>query len=140
MSAAPKQGYRRVLLKISFPIYCASLVPLLYLLFFGERIANVVVHYNATVLAQGAEALAEDLRGIAVPTLAAAALATIAVGLLLAAGLKRAVRRAADPASWPAAARAALASAEAAHATAGPSVGRPPAPDASGAGSSGSRP
>jgi rod shape determining protein RodA len=31
----------RVLLKISFPIYCASLVPLLYLLFFGERIANV---------------------------------------------------------------------------------------------------
>ena len=31
----------RVLLKISFPIYCASLVPLLYLLAFGERIANV---------------------------------------------------------------------------------------------------
>ncbi len=31
----------RTLLKISFPLYCASLVPLVYLLFFGERIANV---------------------------------------------------------------------------------------------------
>jgi len=31
----------RVLLKISFPIYVASLVPLVYLLVFGERIANV---------------------------------------------------------------------------------------------------
>lgn len=31
----------RVLLKFSFVIYCASLVPLVYLLFFGERIANV---------------------------------------------------------------------------------------------------
>jgi rod shape determining protein RodA len=31
----------RILLKISFPLYCASLVPLVYLLFFGERIANV---------------------------------------------------------------------------------------------------
>lgn len=31
----------RTLLKVSFPLYCASLVPLVYLLFFGERIANV---------------------------------------------------------------------------------------------------
>ena len=31
----------RVLLKFSFVIYLASLVPLVYLLFFGERIANV---------------------------------------------------------------------------------------------------
>lgn len=31
----------RTLLKISFPLYCASLVPLVYLLAFGERIANV---------------------------------------------------------------------------------------------------
>ncbi len=31
----------RTLLKISFPLYCASLVPLLYLLLFGQRIANV---------------------------------------------------------------------------------------------------
>ncbi len=31
----------RTLLKVAFPIYCASLVPLVYLLFFGERIANV---------------------------------------------------------------------------------------------------
>jgi rod shape determining protein RodA len=31
----------RVLLRFSFFIYCASLVPLVYLLFFGERIANV---------------------------------------------------------------------------------------------------
>ena len=30
----------RVLLKFSFVIYCVSLVPLVYLLFFGERIAN----------------------------------------------------------------------------------------------------
>src|SRR5262249_15763579 len=31
----------RTLLKISFPLYLASLVPLVYLLFFGQRIANV---------------------------------------------------------------------------------------------------
>ncbi|MGH9368636.1 MAG: rod shape-determining protein RodA [Thermoanaerobaculia bacterium] len=31
----------RVLLKISFPLYLACLVPLVYLLFFGESIANV---------------------------------------------------------------------------------------------------
>ena len=31
----------RTLLKISFPLYCASLVPLVYLLVFGQRIANV---------------------------------------------------------------------------------------------------
>ena len=31
----------RMLLKFSFAIYCASLLPLVYLLFFGERIANV---------------------------------------------------------------------------------------------------
>ena len=31
----------RTLLKAAFPIYCATLVPLVYLLFFGERIANV---------------------------------------------------------------------------------------------------
>ena len=31
----------RMLLKFSFPIYCASLVPLVYLLLFGQSIANV---------------------------------------------------------------------------------------------------
>jgi rod shape determining protein RodA len=31
----------RTLLKVAFPIYCVSLVPLVYLLVFGERIANV---------------------------------------------------------------------------------------------------
>lgn len=31
----------RTLLKISFPLYCACLVPLVYLLFFGQRIQNV---------------------------------------------------------------------------------------------------
>lgn len=96
----------------------------------GKRIGKVVVHYNPVVLAQGGEALAEDLRVIAVPTLAAAALATIAVGLLLAAGLKRAVHRASDPASWPAAARAALARAEAAHAAADGPPAVAPAPGA----------
>ncbi len=40
MVAATLFDYR-TLLKISFPLYCVSLVPLLYLLFFGERIANV---------------------------------------------------------------------------------------------------
>ncbi len=40
MFAAVLVDYR-VLLKISFPIYCVCLVPLVYLLFFGERIANV---------------------------------------------------------------------------------------------------
>ncbi len=84
----------------------------------GARIGRTVVHYNAAVLVAGAEALASDLRVIAVPTLGAAAFATIAVGLLLAAGLNRAVHRAADPAFWPPAARAALASADAAYAAA----------------------
>ena len=40
MLAAVLVDYR-VLLKISLPIYCVCLVPLVYLLFFGERIANV---------------------------------------------------------------------------------------------------
>ncbi|MGU3494995.1 hypothetical protein ACLBXM_13210 [Xanthobacteraceae bacterium A53D] len=82
------------------------------------RIGRVIVHYDPVVLARGAEALAEDLRVIAVPTLAAAALATIMVGLLLAALLRRSVRRASDPVSWPQPALAALASVDAAHAAA----------------------
>ncbi|WP_029004090.1 hypothetical protein [Azorhizobium doebereinerae] len=94
------------------------------------RIGRVIVHYDPVILAAGAEALAADLRFIAIPTLAAAALATIAVGLLLAASLRRSLRRAADPGSWPEPARAALASVDAAHAAvlkrdASPAGGRP---------------
>jgi rod shape determining protein RodA len=40
MSAAILVDYR-TLLKLSFAIYCLSLLPLVYLLFFGESIANV---------------------------------------------------------------------------------------------------
>jgi rod shape determining protein RodA len=40
MTAAILFDYR-MLLKFSFAIYCATLAPLVYLLFFGERIANV---------------------------------------------------------------------------------------------------
>jgi rod shape determining protein RodA len=40
MTAAILFDYR-MLLKFSFAIYCATLLPLVYLLFFGERIANV---------------------------------------------------------------------------------------------------
>jgi len=78
-------------------------------------IGHVVVHYDPAAMAKGAAALSEDLRFIALPTLLGAALATIVIGLLLAADLKRAVRRAADPATWPAAARSALASVQTVH-------------------------
>src|SRR5262249_46927355 len=40
MAAAVLFDYR-MLLKFSFAIYCVSLLPLVYLLLFGERIANV---------------------------------------------------------------------------------------------------
>ncbi|TCT07991.1 hypothetical protein [Aquabacter spiritensis] len=81
----------------------------------AATIGAVTVRYDSAALAAGAAALAHELRIIALPALIAAALATIAIGLLLAAGLRRAAHRAGDPASWPRAARAALAEAEAAH-------------------------
>lgn len=83
-----------------------------------ESIGRVVMRYDPQVLAQGEDALRRDLWRIAWPALAGACLATIAVGLLLAAALRRAARRARDPACWPPAARAALAEAEAVHALA----------------------
>lgn len=89
----------------------------------NEVIGRVVVRYDPHVLAAGAAALGDDLRAIAWPALAGAAAATIVIGLLLAATLHRAVRRAAEPGLWPPAARAALASVEAVH-------GSPLAPDA----------
>lgn len=89
----------------------------------AATIGRVVVRYNPKVLAAGANALEADLQFIALPTLLAACFATIAIGLLLAAGLRRAAVRAQDPASWPAAARAALAAADAAHARAGETGG-----------------
>lgn len=72
-------------------------------------IGRVELHYDSKVLAAGSAALEKDLTVIAIPTLAAAFLATILIGLLLALGLRRAARRAAEPASWPPAAKAAFA-------------------------------
>ncbi len=82
----------------------------------GQLIGQVVVRYDPEALAAGAAALAQDLEHIAIPTLLGAGLATMLIGLLLALGLKRAVRRAADPQSWPPAAVSARAAADAAHA------------------------
>lgn len=79
-------------------------------------IGRIVVRYDPVTLAEGEASLAVDLRAIAMPALVGAGLATIAIGLLLASGLGRAARRAADPARWPPAARAALQEAEALHA------------------------
>ncbi|MFS8035422.1 hypothetical protein ACI7BZ_00400 [Xanthobacter sp. AM11] len=81
----------------------------------GATIGQVVVRYDPQILAAGAQVLGADLTRIALPTLVAAGVATVLVGLLLAAGLRRAVRRAAQPDSWPPAAKAALVSATAAH-------------------------
>lgn len=90
----------------------------------GQTLGRVVVRYDTRILTNGATALAADLRRIALPTLLWAGLATLVIGLLLAALLQRAVRRAAEPQLWPPAARAALASVEAAHQTAQtPAVG-----------------
>lgn len=75
----------------------------------GTTVGRVELRYDPEVLAAGAAALEKDLMVIAIPTLAAACIATVLIGLLLAMGLKRAARRAAEPASWPPAARAAFA-------------------------------
>ncbi|MFG1282817.1 hypothetical protein [Xanthobacter autotrophicus] len=81
----------------------------------NEVIGRVVVRYDPQILAAGAAALGDDLKVIALPALIGAGVATIVIGLLLAALLRRAVRRAADPRAWPPAARAALAAAESVH-------------------------
>ena len=99
----------------------------------NEAIGRVVVRYDPHVLAAGAAALGDDLRTIAWPALAGAAVATIFIGLLLAATLHRAVRRAAEPGLWPQAARAALASAEAIHGGSLPAAAPVPSATASGA-------
>jgi len=93
----------------------------------AAAIGYVVVRYDPAAMATGAAALSEDLRFIALPTLLGAALATIVIGLLLAADLKRAVRRAADPVTWPPAARAAWASVQTAHGLTPASAARSPA-------------
>lgn len=74
----------------------------------GTTIGEVELRYDPTALAAGSAALADDLTVIAIPTLAVACLATILVGLLLAMGLRRSALRAAEPASWPPAARSAF--------------------------------
>ncbi len=81
----------------------------------GTIVGRVTLRYDPKVLAAGAAALERDLIVIAVPTLAAACIATILIGLLLALALRRAARRAAEPKSWPPAARAAFAAAQEAH-------------------------
>lgn len=73
----------------------------------GAAIGRVEVRYDPATLAAGSAALADDLSVIAIPTLAVACLATILVGLLLAMSLRRSALRAAEPAFWPPAARAA---------------------------------
>ncbi|UDQ91438.1 MULTISPECIES: hypothetical protein [Xanthobacter] len=83
----------------------------------GQSLGRVVVRYDTKILTDGASALASDLRRISLPTLLWAGAATLVIGLLLAALLQRAVRRAAEPHLWPPAARAALASVEEAHRT-----------------------
>lgn len=83
----------------------------------AAKIGRVVVRYEAAAIEAGDKALAEDLGMIALPTLIGAALATIAIGILLAADLQRAARRAAEPNKWPPAARSALASVKATHAS-----------------------
>ncbi len=83
----------------------------------GQSLGRVVVRYDSAILTNGSAALAADLRRIALPTLLWAGAATLVIGLLLAALLQRAVRRAAEPRLWPPAARAALASVEEAHRT-----------------------
>ncbi|WP_454917816.1 hypothetical protein [Xanthobacter sediminis] len=85
---------------------------------FNLPIGQVVMRYDPKVLAAGETHLRADLWDLAWPALAGACFATVAVGLLLAVALRRAARRAADPAHWPPAARAALAEADAAHAQA----------------------
>lgn len=80
----------------------------------GAAVGRVIVRYDQAAMAEGAQALAADLEVIAVPTLLGAFLATVLIGLLLAASLRRAARRAADPATWPPAAKAARAALEAA--------------------------
>ncbi|MEP9349056.1 hypothetical protein [Xanthobacter sp. KR7-225] len=74
----------------------------------GVAIGRVELRYDPATLAVGSAALADDLSVIAVPTLAVACLATILVGLLLAMSLRRSALRAAEPSSWPPAARAAF--------------------------------
>ncbi|MFG1244786.1 hypothetical protein V5F31_20660 [Xanthobacter sp. V7C-4] len=81
----------------------------------NEVIGHVVVRYDPQILAAGAAALGEDLKVIALPALIGAGVATVVIGLLLAALLRRAVRRASDPRGWPPAARAALAAADSIH-------------------------
>lgn len=91
----------------------------------GEAVGRVRVRYDASVLVAGARALRADLLPVAVPAAGGAFLATIAIGLLLAAGLRRAARRAARPETWPPAARGALEAVEAAHGRLADSAGRP---------------
>ncbi|MDQ0506287.1 hypothetical protein [Xanthobacter agilis] len=79
-------------------------------------IGQVVMRYDPQVLDAGGAALRADLWQVTWPALIGACCATIVVGLLLAMSLRRAARRAADPAHWPVAARSALAEADAAHA------------------------
>jgi len=85
---------------------------------FNLPIGQVVMRYDPRVLALGEAHLRADLWQLAWPALIGACCATVAVGLLLAVALRRAALRAADPARWPPAARAALDEANAIHAQA----------------------
>ncbi|RLP72642.1 hypothetical protein D9R14_21470 [Xanthobacter tagetidis] len=95
----------------------------------GTTIGLVELRYDPEALAAGAAALADDLTVIAIPTLAVACLATILVGLLLALGLRRSARRAAEPASWPPAARTAFETVAKVHLRAAPGAPSSLAPE-----------
>lgn len=95
----------------------------------GTTVGVVELRYDPAALAAGAAALADDLTVIAIPTLAVACLATILVGLLLAMGLRRSAQRAAEPASWPPAARSAFETVAQVHARAAPAPAGTLAPE-----------
>lgn len=82
---------------------------------FDAVIGRVVVRYDPLLLEAGAGQLQRDLWAVAWPTIAGAIAATILAGIVLASGLRRAVRRAAEPRRWPGAARMAVAELDAAH-------------------------
>ncbi|MEZ0214990.1 MAG: hypothetical protein ACAH27_18875 [Xanthobacteraceae bacterium] len=82
----------------------------------GKAIGEVSLVYDAAALEQGAAELRASLSGAAMAATGFGALCTLIVGAVMALLLRRALHRAADPATWPEPARRALADAEAVHA------------------------
>ena len=89
----------------------------------GRQIGSATVHYDAQVMLDAQQAMAADMRKIAIPAALAACLATLLIGVLLVRRLQRAAQRAADPAHWPAAAHHALDDVQATHARVAAALG-----------------